>query len=177
VTFRYIGIDDDENKEVINNFSILIGYLERLKGVFKKMKRKYYFVILFLVLAIFLTGCSGITTPVISEETQINGLIGKLCVAASDKNWSLAKSYCYPGSSAYLMIEQAESMIASYPQVNDLILWMVPTIYSIDITGNEATVIASFYMQMWYQGEYTSDDTGKGTMILIKSGGEWYFYW
>lgn len=30
--FRYIAIDDDENKEVINNFSILIGYLEILRG-------------------------------------------------------------------------------------------------------------------------------------------------
>ena len=29
------------------------GILERLRGVFKKMKRKYFFVILFLVLAIF----------------------------------------------------------------------------------------------------------------------------
>ena len=27
------------------------------------MKKKYYFVILFLVLAIFLSGCSGVTTP------------------------------------------------------------------------------------------------------------------
>lgn len=40
MTFRYIGIDDDENKEAINNFSILMGYLERLKGVFKKMKER-----------------------------------------------------------------------------------------------------------------------------------------
>jgi hypothetical protein len=35
-------------------------------GVFKKMKKKYYFVILFLVLAIFLSGCSGVTTPSIN---------------------------------------------------------------------------------------------------------------
>ncbi|MBU4294064.1 MAG: hypothetical protein KJ770_08450 [Actinobacteria bacterium] len=142
------------------------------------MKRKYFFVVLFLILAMFLVGCgSGIVTPVISEETQIRDLISKLCLAISDKNWSLAKSYCYPGSSAYLMIEQVESMVAPYPQISDVIIWIVPSIYSINIMGNEATVIASFYVQMWYQGEYASDDTGKGTMILIKSGGEWYFYW
>ena len=34
-----------------------------MKGVFKKMKRKCFFVILFLTLAIFLSGCAGIATP------------------------------------------------------------------------------------------------------------------
>lgn len=38
MTFRYIGINNDENKEVINNFSIFIGYLEILKRVQKMMK-------------------------------------------------------------------------------------------------------------------------------------------
>lgn len=33
-----------------------------MKGVFKQMKRKCFFVILFLTLAIFLSGCSGVTT-------------------------------------------------------------------------------------------------------------------
>ena len=39
MTFRYIGIDDNENKEVINNFNILMGYIEKLKGAFNKMKK------------------------------------------------------------------------------------------------------------------------------------------
>jgi len=141
------------------------------------MNIKKSFIILFLISVMLLSGCNGLVTPIISEETQIKDLIGKFCVAISDKNWNLAKSYCYPGSSAYLMIEQFESILAPYPQISDVIIWIVPSIYSINIIGNEATVIASFYFQMWYQGEYFSDDTGKGTMILIKSGGEWYFYW
>ena len=33
-----------------------------MKGVFKQMKRKCFFVILFLTLVIFLSGCSGVTT-------------------------------------------------------------------------------------------------------------------
>jgi uncharacterized protein YceK len=40
------------------------------------MKRKYFFVILFLVLAIFLSGCSGVTTPSINltgNWTMTNG--------------------------------------------------------------------------------------------------------
>lgn len=141
------------------------------------MKRKFFLVILFLIFAMFLVGCGGVTTPVISEETQIRDLISKLCLAISDKNWSLAKSYCYPDSSIYLGVEQVESMVALYPQISDVIIWINPSIYSIDITGNEATAIISFNIQIWYQGEYASNDTGKATTILIKSGGEWYFYY
>jgi len=42
------------------------GSLKRFlknERVFKKMKRKCFFVILFLTLAIFLSGCGGVTTP------------------------------------------------------------------------------------------------------------------
>ena len=42
------------------------GSLKRFlknERVFKKMKRKNFFVIFFLTLAIFLSGCGGITTP------------------------------------------------------------------------------------------------------------------
>jgi len=142
------------------------------------MKRKYFSIILVLILAMFLVGCAGgVTTPVISEETQIRDLISKLCLAISDKNWSLAKSYCYPDSSIYLEVEQVESMVALYPQISDVIILINPYIYSIDITGNEAKAIVSFNIQIWYQGEYASNDTEKATTILIKSGGKWYFYW
>jgi len=37
------------------------------------MKKKYFFVILFLVLAIFLVGCSGVTTP--TETLSANFII------------------------------------------------------------------------------------------------------
>jgi len=143
------------------------------------LKRKYFLLILVLVLVMFLSGCSGGSgvTTAISDEAQIQNLISKMCTATSAKDWSLAKSYCYPGSSVYLMIEQVESMVASFPQTNDVRIWMVPSIYSIDITGNEATVVMSATIQLWYQGEYESTDTGPGTTILIKSGGEWYFYY
>ncbi|MBA7474058.1 hypothetical protein ES707_09405 [subsurface metagenome] len=141
------------------------------------MKRKYFLVVLFLVLAIFLSGC-GVTTPAMSDEAQITNRIGQFCVALSDKNFDLAKSYCYPGSSAYLMIEQFESMIPSSIQMSDVTVWIYPAIYSIDITGNEATAIVSFNMQVLYQGQYlVNEETELGIMKLIKSGGEWYFYY
>ena len=141
---------------------------------------KYYFVIFFLVLAIFLVGCgsSGIVTTTMSDEAQITNKIGQFCVALSDKNFDLAKSYCYPGSSAYLMIVQFENMIPSSIQMSDVTAWFNPAIYSIDVTGNEATVIVSVNMQVSYQGQYLiNEETEPGIMKLIKSGGEWYFYY
>ena len=38
--------------------------LEIKRGCFKKMKRKYFSIIIFLVIAILLGGCGGITTPI-----------------------------------------------------------------------------------------------------------------
>jgi len=41
------------------------------------MKRKYYLVILFLILAIFLVGCSGggIVTPATDEASILSGVL------------------------------------------------------------------------------------------------------
>ncbi len=138
------------------------------------MKRKY-FLALFLVLALFLAGCGGVTTP-ISDETQIKNRIGQYCAAISAKNWDLAKSCCYPGSEAYLVTEQAEAMVMSSPKLSNATFWVAPTIYSIDIQGNEATVELSIWTQIFYQGEY-EEQTVQGSVILIKSGGEWYCYY
>jgi len=138
------------------------------------MKRKYFLVILFLILAIFLSGCGGVVTPSISDKAQIQNLISNLCVAASDGNWNLVQSYYYPYSTAYQMLEQLENLYNSYPQQTGVTLSITPTIYSIDITGNEATISVSFYMQICYQGECTSVSGEKQTMGLIKSGGKWY---
>jgi len=49
------------------------AYNLKINGVFKKMKRKYFFVILFLILAIFLSGCSGGigTTPPVTPNQSL----------------------------------------------------------------------------------------------------------
>jgi uncharacterized protein YceK len=60
------------------------------------MKKKYFFVILFLILAIFLGGCGGVVTPSISDKAQIQNLMSNFCAVASDGNWRLVQSYYYP---------------------------------------------------------------------------------
>jgi len=66
------------------------------------MRKKYFFVILFLILAIFLVGCSGggIVTPA-TDEAKIKSVLYDYCLALNDQNWSKAKSYCIYGSDAY----------------------------------------------------------------------------
>lgn len=145
-------------------------------GGILEMKRKYYFVVLVLILAMFLSGCSGggIVTPVITDEAEIRNLISNFCVAVSNGDLNLAQSYYYPGSTAYLALEQFENLYNSYPQQTEVTLSVIPTIYSVSITGNEATILVSFYMKVCYQGECTSVSSEKQTRALIKSSGKWY---
>jgi len=130
-------------------------------------------LLILVLLVIFLAGCGSTVTP-ISDETQIKNKIGQYCAAVSSKNWELAKSCCYPGSEAYLVTEQTEDMVMS-SNLRDAIFWVAPAIYSIDIQGNEATVELDIWVQIFYQGEY-EEQTIPGSVILIKSEGEWYCY-
>jgi len=60
---------------------ILGKYYLKLVGVFRKMKRKYYFVILFLVLALFLSGCCGggiVTAATETEEGDFQEVVNLL---------------------------------------------------------------------------------------------------
>lgn len=140
------------------------------------MRKKLVLMCLVLVFLIALTGCSGGgVTPSITEEAQVKNRISQFCTAISAKDFNLAKSYCQPGSSAYLMVQQVEAQFAPY--LSDVFIWIIPKIYSINIVGNEATVLASFNEQICYQGHCEDVDTGLGEMILIKSSGQWYFYY
>ncbi len=153
----------------------------RLKNLKKIIKQEVCIVYgntkkllpILVLLAIFLAGCGGVTTPV-SDETQIRNKIGQYSMAMSTKNWELAKSCCYPGSSAYLATEGIIAKLVTYPP-STTINFSLP-IYSIDIKGNEAIAIVGGGLEICYQGECTTYSTGLGSMTFIKSGGEWYFY-
>ena len=134
-------------------------------------RRRLLFVLALLV--VFLAGCGGVTTP-ISDEAQIKDKIAQQSVAISTKNWDWAKSCCYPGSLAYLTTEQVESIVAPYSSL--MTVQITTAIYSVNIEGNEATAIVNIHLEVCYQGECTTNDTGLGTMTLIKSGGKWYLY-
>lgn len=52
-----------------------------LKEAFKKMRRKYFLVILLLILAIFLNGCGGLVTPD-TDEAKIKEVIQNYALAS-----------------------------------------------------------------------------------------------
>jgi len=111
-----------------------------------------------------------------TEKTQIKNKIAQYCAAISDRDWDLAKSYCYPESLAYSITEQREALGISIPQS------VTFNTGSIDIKKDKATVAVNFRIQTNLQEEgeeYSSikDCLMPAILILIKSEGEWYLYY
>jgi len=63
------------------------------------MKRKYFLVVLVLILAMFLVGCGsgGVVTPA-TDEAKIKSVINEYFLALSNQNWSKAKNCCVYGN-------------------------------------------------------------------------------
>jgi len=124
-----------------------------------------------------LIGCNeGATTPIVSDEIQVTNRIEQFCTAISNQNWSLANSYCFSGSSAYLTVEQYKKLIESYPPGTTF--EVDPAIQSVNIIENEATVELSPSVQVCYQGNCVTENMDyPGATTLIKSEGEWYLYY
>ena len=85
------------------------------KGGISEMKRKYIFVVLFLILAMFLVGCSGDgipTTPGISitDEAKVKSVIQDYWLALSNRQYELAKTYCILNGKFYLLAEEYQDM-------------------------------------------------------------------
>jgi len=99
------------------------------------MKRKTFFVVLFLILAIFLSGCGGVVTP------AIKSVINEYCLAINDQDWSKAKSYCVYGSEEYYKVCYIEDMIDTYHLYCDLVtINFYIDIYNVYIYGDYSEV-------------------------------------
>jgi spore coat protein CotH len=147
------------------------------KRGFKKMKRKYFLVILFLVLAIFLSGCTGggIVTPA-NDEAKIKGVLYDYCLALNDQNWSKAKSYCIYGSDSYYNVcvkEDAVQVLYQYCNVVSLTYYI--DIINVDVNGNYADVyinVQSVVTACGYAENYNINQTA----YLQKIGANWKLY-
>jgi len=141
------------------------------------MKRKYYFVILFLVLAIFLSGCgsSGIVTPA-TDEAKIKIVINEYFLAINDQNWSKAKGYCVYGSDRYYAICQIESAVNSlYAYCNVVTINAYGDIQNVSINGNYSQAYCYVSMIMTACGYYDSES--KYTYYYLqKIGNSWKLY-
>ena len=85
------------------------------------MKRKLFLVVLFLILAIFLSGCSGggIVTPGADEVGGdfyvCENLLKGFYTALSNQNFALALSYCKSGGATFKYVNNLWNTAQQYP--------------------------------------------------------------
>jgi len=139
------------------------------------MKMKYYFVIFFLILAMFLVGCGGGVTPA-TDEAKIKSVINEFCLAINDQDWSKAKSYCVYGSEAYYQICYIEDMFNTlYLYYGLITINYYINILNVSIYGNYSEVYGYLTLVMTADGYYDSD-SGYFWQYLQKVGNTWKIY-
>ncbi len=136
------------------------------------MKRKYFLVVLFLILAIFLSGC-GIVTPDI-DEAKIKSVIHEYFLAINDQNWSKAKSCCVYGSNRYYatcVMEQYVNSLAPY----GVTITCIFKISDVSIYGSyaQAYINLTIYVSV---GSISDSEVGVSYYYLQKVGNNWKIY-
>ena len=137
------------------------------------MKRKCLLILTILVLAIFLSGCSGgIVTPS-TDEAKIESVIEEYFVAINNQNWSKTKSYCVYGSERYYATCELEDMINLLNQYYNIVtITFSVNIYNVYVYGNYAQ--ADINVDIWYVYYYSSEvDSTSTTYSLKKVGNVW----
>ena len=102
------------------------------------MKRKLFFVGLFLILAIFLSGCSsgGLVTPA-TDEAKVKSVIQDYWLALSNRQYDLAKTYCILNGKYYLAVEEYQDI----PYVGSSTWTFEPYFNYVEITGKSMCYI------------------------------------
>ena len=141
------------------------------------MKKKYYFVILFLALAIFLSGCAGggIVTPA-TDEAKVKSVIQEYFLARNDKDWSKAKSYCVYESDQYYTTCGFEDAVNALEQYYGIVTTTsFVYIYNVSIAGNYADAYLEITIFIT-AGVYNDSGVTTGYYYLQKVGNTWKIY-
>jgi len=140
------------------------------------LKRKYFFVVLFLILAIFLSGCSGgIVTPA-TDEAKVKSVVNEYYLALSTQNWSKAKSYCVYGSDIYYAVAQAEALVNNLSLYCSIItINATIDIQNVSVNGNYATV-SGYTAYLLTACGYSEADDKYSNFGLQKIGNNWKLY-
>ena len=141
------------------------------------MKRKYFSIILVLILAIFLSGCSssGIVTPA-TDEAKIKSVINELYLAINDQNWSKAKGYCVYGSERYYWVCQGEDLVNTlYLYCSIVTINIVVNILDVSISGNYGQAYC-YVSDIVSACGYFDSDSEYGYLYLQKVGNSWKLY-
>lgn len=137
------------------------------------MKSKHFLVVLFLILAIFLSGChrGEVVTPTI-DEIKIRNIIQEYCWAITNQDWSGAKSYCIQSSDIYDDVCRIEDL-ADDAFLYDYIIEFRLTIgiSDVSINGNYSQVDCWIFFEIEYPDNYYSDYGHY--LYLQKVGNSW----
>ena len=143
------------------------------------MKRKYYFVILFLVLAIFLSGCSGggVVTPDIDEiggdAYLCENLLKGFFTALNNENFALALSYCKSGGATFDLVNNKWDLAQQYPT-----FYFTYQVYDICNFSYIGEYVSCDYDLSWtlydiYGVTYSTSYSYGSPMLFEKINGEW----
>jgi hypothetical protein len=137
------------------------------------IKRKYFLIILVLLVAVFITGCTAPPNYTGSDEAKIESVIKQFFSALEYQNWSKAKSCCVYDSDAYEAICEFENdvnyleMICGYVKINTYV-----NVDNISISGNYAYVICDASLSISACG-VTENNSEYGYLELIYIGNSW----
>jgi hypothetical protein len=140
------------------------------------MRKAYFLVILFLILAIFLSGCGGgLVTPA-TDEAKVKSVIQDWSLAINAQNWNKALSYCVHGSDAYYGVCQLRDAIDSLNQYCSVVtINVLVTNMRVSIYGSYANV--SCYVDIVISScGYVGSESIYGNLTLQKVGNNWKLY-
>ena len=139
------------------------------------MKKKLFFVVLFLILAMFLVGCNGEVTPA-TDETKIRSVIHEYFLAINDQNWSKAKNCCVYGSDRYYATCYLEDAINALQQIYGTVtITCFVTISDVNVYGSYAEAFGSGTIVLT-AGGYSESESASGIYYLQKIGNNWKIY-
>ena len=138
------------------------------------MKRKYFLVILFLMLAMFLSGC-GIVTPA-TDEAKIKSVIQDYYLAINDQNWSKVKNCCVYGSEQYYKVSLMEDAVNALQQYyGNVTITCFANISNVSVYGSYASAYINVTVVVT-AGYYYDSASDSGYLYLQKIGNSWKLY-
>jgi len=141
------------------------------------MKRKYFLLVLFLILAMFLSGCGGviIVTPA-TNEAKVRSVINEYFLAINDQNWNKAKSCCVYGSDIYYETCYLEDAVNTlYQYAYNVTITCFINISNVFVSGSYANAYCSGSITIIADHNYESD-IFSGYCYLQKVGNTWKIY-
>ena len=141
------------------------------------MSKKLLYLIVFLVLVLFLSGCNGSSTvPGANDESKVRIVINEFYLAINDQNWNKARNYCIYGSDAYYAVSQYEDLADTCIQYyGNVTINCAMTISNVYVNGDYATADVSGTLIATAGYDYASENLS-GTMTLQKIGSNWKIY-